>query len=177
MQKTWHWFWFKLIDARQYATLRILIGSFSGIYFSELLPYIDSQFSHTGWLSNRQQITNQNGGSWSVFFIDLDWQPNIIANIILGIGIVAAFLMMIGWKSRVSTFITWLIWVSLWNRNPLILDGDDAILKIMCFYLMLAPCGNAWSVDAHLYKTHQQVIVWPLRLIQFQIALVYFVSG
>ena len=85
--------------------------------------------------------------------------------------------MMIGWQSRYSTFITWLIWVSLWNRNPLILDGDDALLKIMCFYLMLSPCGNCWSLDSYLHNLPQAVVIWPLRLIQFQIALVYFVSG
>lgn len=177
MQHAWHTLWFKLIDARQYAVLRILFGGLSALYFLELLPYINSQFSHSGWLGDIQQIAQQNGGSWSVFFIPVDGHANTIAYAIISTGIVSAFLMMIGWQSRASSFMTWLIWVSLWNRNPLILDGDDAILKIMCFYLMLAPCGNAWSVDAALSKTQQKVAVWPLRLIQFQIALLYFVSG
>jgi len=92
-------------------------------------------------------------------------------------GIIAAFMLMIGWQSRLAATITWLVWVSLWNRNPLLLDGDDAILKLMCFYLMLSSCGNCWSVDACLQIKPQQVSVWPLRLIQFQIALIYFVSG
>ena len=178
MQAIWHTLWFKLIDARQYAILRILFGGLSSIYFLNLLPYVDSQFSHLGWLGDIQQIANQNGGSWSLFFIPAD--PSyliIIAYTIISLGILAAFFMMIGWQSRWACFVTWLIWVSLWNRNPLILDGDDAILKIMGFYLMLSPCGNCWSVDAYLHKTQQQVAVWPLRLIQFQIALVYFVSG
>jgi uncharacterized membrane protein YphA (DoxX/SURF4 family) len=47
----------------------------------------------------------------------------------------------------------------------------------MAFYLMISPCGNCWSVDACLHKKLQQVAVWPLRLMQFQIALIYFVSG
>jgi len=93
------------------------------------------------------------------------------------VGIVAAFLLMIGWKSRLTACITWLVWVSLWNRNPLLLDGDDAVLKVMCFYLMLSSCGNCWSIDACFHKMPHQVAVWPLRLIQFQIALIYFVSG
>ncbi len=177
MQNNWNHFWFRVIDARQYAALRILFGGLSCIYFSELLPYVDSQFSRLGWLGNIQQIINQNGGTWSIFFINEDWNSSKIAHLIIGSGILASILMMIGWQSRYSTFITWLIWVSLWNRNPLILDGDDALLKIMCFYLMLSPSGNCWSVDAYLHKTNQKVGVWPLRLIQFQIALVYFVSG
>ena len=177
MQNNWNHFWFRLIDARQYAVLRILFGGLSCIYFLELLPYVDSQFSHLGWLGNIQQIINQNGGTWSIFFINEDWQPSKIAHVIIGSGILTSILMMIGWQSRYSTFITWLIWVSLWNRNPLILDGDDALLKIMCFYLMLSPCGNCWSLDSYLHNLPQAVVIWPLRLIQFQIALVYFVSG
>ncbi len=178
MQNAWHTLWFKLIDARQYAALRILFGGLSCLYFLNLLPYIDSQFSRLGWLGDIQQIANQNGGSWSLFFISVDSSHlTISAYAILSLGIVAAFLMMIGWQSRWTCFSTWLIWVSLWNRNPLILDGDDAILKLMCFYLMLSPCGNCWSVDAYLHKTPARVAVWPLRLIQFQIALLYFVSG
>ena len=61
-----------------------------------------------------------------------------VAYAIVMVGIVAAFLLMIGWKSRLTACITWLVWVSLWNRNPLLLDGDDAVLKVMCFYLMLS---------------------------------------
>jgi len=28
----------------------------------------------------------------------------------------------------VAAGITWLVWVSLWNRNPLLLDGDDGVI-------------------------------------------------
>ena len=177
MQTGWNNLWFKLIDARQYAALRILFGGLSLGYFLELLPYVDSQFSLLGWLGDIQQIASQNGGSWSIFFIPSDWHATTLAYAIISLGIVTAFFMMIGWQSRYTTFITWLVWVSLWNRNPLLMDGDDAILKMMCFYLMLSPCGNGWSVDMLFNKKPQQVTVWPLRLIQFQIALIYFVSG
>ncbi len=177
MLKAWNTLWFTLIDARQYAVLRILFGGLSCGYFWSLLPYVESQFSRLAWLKDIQQIANQNGGSWSVFFINAPWNQNTLAYLFVGLGVITAFLMMIGWQSRYNTLITWLIWVSLWNRNPLIMDGDDAILKMMCFYLMLSSCGNCWSVDAYLQKKPERVSVWPLRLIQFQIALVYFVSG
>ena len=135
------------------------------------------QWFGLGWLRDIQQIVVQNGGSWSLFFIQAGTQATTLAYAILWMGIIAAFMLMIGWQSRLAATITWLVWVSLWNRNPLLLDGDDAILKLMCFYLMLSSCGNCWSVDACLQIKPQQVSVWPLRLIQFQIALIYFVSG
>jgi Vitamin K-dependent gamma-carboxylase len=177
MQDAWDTFWFKLIDARQYAALRIAFGGLALIYFVQLLPYVETQFSGSGWLGDIQQIDIQNGGSWSLFFIATGMYATTLAYAVVILGIASAFLMMIGWQSRLATCITWLVWVSLWNRNPLILDGDDAVLKMMCFYLMLSPCGNSWSVDAYFHKMPQHVAVWSLRLMQFQIALIYFVSG
>ena len=177
MQGMWDNFWFKPIDARQYAALRISFGGLSVFYLLGLLPHLETQFSGLGWLGNVQQIAIQNGGSWSLFFIPAGAHATTLAYAIVMVGIVAAFLLMIGWKSRLTACITWLVWVSLWNRNPLLLDGDDAVLKVMCFYLMLSSCGNSWSIDACLLKKPQKIAVWPLRLMQFQIALIYFVSG
>jgi Vitamin K-dependent gamma-carboxylase len=177
MQSKWDKFWLRLIDPRQYAALRIAFGGLSFIYFLGLLPYVETQFSSAGWLGEFRQIANQNGGSWSLFFIPMGKNANLLAYAIVVLGMLSAFLMTIGWQSCVMSCITWLVWVSLWNWNPLLLDGDDAVLKVMCFYLMLSPCGNAWSIDANFHKKTQQVVIWPLRLMQLQIALLYFVSG
>jgi hypothetical protein len=180
MRGVWDNFWFKTIDARQFAALRIAFGGLSAIYLLGLLPYVEMQFSGSGWLGNIQQIAEQNGGSWSLLFIRASTNATKLAYAVVIVGIASAFLLMIGWHSRLVACMTWLVWVSVWNRNPLLLDGDDAVLKVMCFYLMLSPCGNCWSVDACLNKSSEQpqhVAVWPLRLIQFQVALIYFVSG
>ena len=177
MFQFWNKFWFKTIDARQYAVLRIAFGFLSAVYLFELWPYLPSQFSNNGWLNNSRQVEGQNGGSWSLYFLDSGKHSVAIAYSIMGIGLISALFLTIGWHSRYAAFITWLVWISLWNRNPLILDGDDAVLKIMCFYLMLAPCGRAWSMDAYKTIKGLHVTVWPLRLVQFQIALIYFVSG
>jgi uncharacterized membrane protein YphA (DoxX/SURF4 family) len=173
----WNRFWFKSVDARQFAALRIIFGILSCIYFVGFLPYVESQFSTTGWLGNLRQIAVQNGGSWSYFFIQAFDYAELYANAIVVVGIVSAFLMAIGWHSCVATSLTWLVWVSLWNRNPLLMDGDDAVLKLMCFYLLLSPCANCWAIDAYFNKKPMFVCIWPLRLIQFQVALIYLVSG
>ncbi len=173
----WNTFWLKTINARQYAVLRIAFGGLSLVYLTNLLPYAETQFSQAGWLGDSQQIAEFNGGSWSLFFLPPNNLPLLSAYVVFAVGILSSLLLTLGWHSRINAFITWLVWVSMWNRNPLILDGDDALIKLMCFYLMLSACGNCWSIDAYLKKQPQDVPVWPLRLIQFQVALLYFVSG
>lgn len=177
MKNLWQNFWFARIDVRQYAALRILYGGLSGWYFMQLWPLLPEQLSRTGWLGAITQIASQNGGSWSLFFLSPEQYPELFAAMVMVIGMVSAFTLMIGWHSKLSAITTWLVWVSVWNRNPLILDGDDAVLKIMCFYLLLSPCGNAWSVDSSRKPLPQFAAIWPLRLVQFQVALIYFVSG
>lgn len=174
---SWAAFWFADIDARQYAALRIITGTLSVIYFLELFPYVGVHFSRAGWLGDSGQIAAQNGGGWSLFFIDAGEYSELYARTLVMTGILSAFALAAGWHSRLSAFITWVSWVSFWNRNPLLLDGDDAVLKIISFYLMLAPCGHAWAIDAVGKSQGLLVPVWPLRLIQCQISLIYFVSG
>ncbi len=177
IQAHWDAFWFKTIDARQFAALRIAFGGLSLVYLIKLLPYVATHFSRAGWLGNSHQISSLNGGSWSLFFLALNSYPLVMAYVIFAIGILSSLLLTLGWHSRINAFIAWVVWVSLWNRNPLFLDGDDALIKLMCFYLMLSACGNCWSIDSHLQDQPQYVNAWPLRLIQFQVALLYFVSG
>ena len=173
----WHDFWLKSIDARQFAALRIAFGCLSVVYLVDLLPYVESQFSGSGWLGGITQLAIQNGGSWSLFFIEAGGLTKPFAELLVVAGIISAALLTIGWHSRLMAGLTWLVWASLWNRNPLLLDGDDAVLKVMCFYLLLSPCGRCWSLDSYKLPKPQTVAIWPLRLVQFQVALLYFVSG
>lgn len=178
IRSNWRQFWFKRIDTRRYAALRMVFGILSALYLVGLLPYSQDQFSTTGWLGgNPRSIAILNGGNWSMLFIDSNLNTALFAQIVILFGAATSVLMAAGWRSRLMAGLTWLVWVSLWNRNPLLMDGDDAVLKLMCGYLALSPCGNCWSADACRQHSPQYGVVWPLRLIQFQIALIYFVSG
>jgi len=77
--------------------------------------------------------------------------------------------------------ITSLVQVS-WNYLPL--SGADAALKAMLFCLVWADCGSVWSVDAWIARRRGRgdtsdatYVIAPLRLIRFQIALIYFNAG
>jgi hypothetical protein len=54
----------------------------------------------------------------------------------------------IGFCTRVTSVLTWLAALAYVQRNPVILFGQDTMMNLCLFYLMLAPCGAVWSVDA-----------------------------
>lgn len=59
-----------------------------------------------------------------------------------------AFAMLIGLRTTLSTAVTWFLLISLHNRNPLVLQGGDVLLRCLLFWGMFTPWGNKFSVDS-----------------------------
>lgn len=168
-----HWF-FAEIDIRQYALLRIGIGTLILIYLYQLMPLASLHFSSDGWLGNSPLSNGEGTKSWSLLFLFTSASQTQIFWL-LAMMFAGGFL--IGLHTRTCGWITWIALVSIWHRNPLLLDGDDAILRMTLLYLIFAPCGNAFAIDAIGKKPVDKFPIWPLRMIQLQLAIVYFVSG
>ena len=167
-------FWLAEIDVHQLAILRILIGGFTIYYLANLLPLLEFHFSPAGWLGETQATGYFNTGNWSFLF----WLHSpVLTNLFFILTIITTISFTAGYHTKVSGIITYIGLVSMWNRNPFILDGDDALLRVVIFYLMFSGCGHAFSIDAYRKTLPVFVKIWPLRLIQLQMALLYFVSG
>lgn len=96
---------------------------------------------------------------------------------------VAAVFTALGLWSRWSTIALAIGLVSVHHRNPLILHSGDTLLRVIIIYLAVAPSGLSCSVDRliGLWKgtappIPRRVSLWPQRLIEFQVALVYFIT-
>jgi hypothetical protein len=86
--------------------------------------------------------------------------------------------MLLGCYSRfqVAAIFVWL--VSFQNRNPLITDGEDTVFRILAFLLIWLPLDAKWSVMAlrdskNAHRTPTSKDAWALRLIQFQMTVIY----
>ncbi|MGP3927724.1 HTTM domain-containing protein [Streptomyces sp. 8N616] len=62
--------------------------------------------------------------------------------------IIAAVLLMLGWRTRATSVFLMVGVHSLANRNSLVTDGGDNIMQVMVIYLVLTRCGRVWSLDA-----------------------------
>jgi hypothetical protein len=61
---------------------------------------------------------------------------------------VAAAALLVGYRTRLATLASLLLLASLHARNPLVLQGGDALLRRLLFWGLLLPLGARWSVDA-----------------------------
>lgn len=60
--------------------------------------------------------------------------------------------LLIGFRTKVFTFLCWLFLLSLHNRNPLIQQAGDDLIRLLLFWGMFLPWGQRFSVDAILEK-------------------------
>jgi hypothetical protein len=102
---------------------------------------------------------------------------------VFALAMVASAMTMVGFATRLSSIALFVLLVTLHHRTPDILHSGDTLLRQMALIVMLAPSGAACSVDRliGLWKGHAPpvpapVSLWPQRLVQFQVAVVYLTT-
>ncbi|MEU6540793.1 HTTM domain-containing protein [Streptomyces sp. NPDC047000] len=92
-------------------------------------------------------------GTFSV----LQWSGGRVwFEIVYSLTVASAFAVLLGWRTRTMSVILMVGVLSLENRNPLVGDGGDNVLRIMVLYLVFTRCAQVWSLDARRARTRQQ---------------------
>jgi hypothetical protein len=112
------------------------------------------------------------------------WDENaLVLRVLLLFWAAATALLGVGLWSRASAVVVWVLSTSFATLNPAIDNAGDSIRGIALFYLMLSPCGAAWSLDH--WRSHRRgqpagpvfVHPWPIRLLFLQMVFIYFCNG
>lgn len=181
--KAWNDFWFKPESPIPVAVFRILFG----LIVLQLSWYLHGDFQ---WYFGPKAIISQaaniawNGGARLNVF---DWLPATAASseFLFAVFVVAAFCLTIGFCTRLSAVIVYLGLISIDARNSLIFTGADNVMRVESFLLIFSQCGQALSVDLlikrwlkkqPLWAPAEAKSPWALRLLQVQIALVYWAA-
>ncbi|MEM9509484.1 MAG: hypothetical protein AAGA16_17670, partial [Cyanobacteria bacterium P01_E01_bin.35] len=89
------------------------------------------------------------------------WSLNLITGSVFGqqilfiIGIFAAALLLMGYRTQLATIICWVMLLSLHNRNPSLVASSDDILRIVTFWVMFLPVGAYYSCDRALNTSNK----------------------
>lgn len=71
------------------------------------------------------------------------------------LAMVLAVLLMIGYRTRLVTVLSWILLLSLNNRNLILQQGGDQLLTLLCFWAIFLPIGARFSIDAALRSEAQ----------------------
>lgn len=96
--------------------------------------------------------------------------------LLFGLGLIAHVTWLLGFWTRTSAAVSWLLWVSMMGRQPLLYSLGDQLLIALCTLLALMPSGRGMSLDAR--RGHErEVPVWCRRVLHLQLATLYVVTG
>jgi len=83
----------------------------------------------------------------------------IFQSVLFLFALVCALSLLVGYRSRLSMFLTWFLLISLHNRNTLVLQGGDILFGVMCFWALFLPLGARYSVDSALNDSKEPLPV------------------
>jgi len=92
-------------------------------------------------------------GGWvgPLFYSFHNWGGNVASQAILfAVAAVFAAMLLVGYRTRLASVLSFVLLTSLQGRNYLILQGGDDILRVMTFWALFTPLAGRYSVDAVL---------------------------
>ena len=92
---------------------------------------------------------------------------------------VAAGALLAGYHTRLATVVSWGLLVSLQNRNPLIGQGGDDLLRLLLFWGIFLPWGRVWSWDARGQPAPARFDYFSAATVAYvvQLALLYWCTA
>ncbi len=168
----WNRFWFEPVSTSTFALFRIAFGVLVFLWTVSLSPSLLAFFSNDGVLPEAPVL---GPGAWSVLNT---FESDIAVVVVFFTLLLASVCLTFGFKTRLAAFLVFLCRVSLMRRNPWILNSGDLFVRVVSFYMLFMPAAAALSTDRWL-RTRRNFWdfpvkpVWPLRLVQIQVSILY----
>jgi predicted DCC family thiol-disulfide oxidoreductase YuxK len=167
------------IDLRTLALTRVMFALIVLVELVSRLSDLRAFYSDDG-LVPRAAVHQALPRSWFVSLHFLSGRAEIGA-LMFSISGIFALLLLVGYRTRLAAFWTWLLFSSLCTRNPYVVHGGDSLLEMLLFWGMFVPWGARYSVDSALNPAPNAL---PTRVFSvgtiallLQMPLVYFFGG
>jgi hypothetical protein len=164
------------IDSRTLALFRILMGL---LILGDLMARAStfSMFYTEDGLAP-QSLAQERTVDYAFSFFYFTTSTPVIAALFVVHGVIAVQLIL-GYKTRIATILSFLFVISLDNHNPLITSHADSLFRLIFFWAMFLPLGERWSIDAIQRGTPGRPVITNLAsaAILFQMLYMYVVNA
>lgn len=135
------------VDLRTLALFRVGLASLILIDLALRARDLAAHYTDGGILPRAAALDILSPGSFSLHLLNgTIWFQG---GLFLIAALFAAFLL-VGFRTRTVTIVSWVLLLSLQNRNPQILSGEDNLIMVLAFWAMFLPLGARFSIDAAL---------------------------
>jgi hypothetical protein len=177
----WNKFFFAPQSPKPISLFRILYGCAVIATLVLLRPDWLTWYGPHAWISLATIRQVEPGVRLNLFTIIP--QTDLAINTLFWVFLVAAVFLTAGLFTRLSTLIVFVCLTSIHQRNLYMNHGGDTFLRVAGFFLIFAPAGAAFSIDRLIRVRRgkegaeiQPRSPWAQRMIQFELALIYFTS-
>lgn len=178
IRQAWNAFFWEPIDPHPCAWIRIGFATCVlinlGVWFPDLLKW----FGADGVLPLADAEFLRDEGRWTV----LAWLPQTDTALYVAFGVftLQTVLLLLGVASRFNLLCV-MIWLcSFQYRNPVILDSEDSLLRLIGCYLLFMPLDRAWALDRWLWRRGsgkvEKCAPLGLRLLQLQMCVIFLTA-
>jgi hypothetical protein len=182
----WNRFWFAEQPTTPIALFRVLFGLLLlQVLLTELLPHFSAFYGVSAIVDTSNVVTYwwHNQPRFDLFLLvpQSDTARLTLFFIFIAFGIALT----LGLFTRLSAIMTYFGLLTLFQHCPFNRDGGDAFMLVCSFILCFSHCGGAYSLDCLLAARrnpgaqlgrHQLFKPWAQRLLQIQVAIVYWHS-
>lgn len=173
--RAWQRFWFQPQPTSSLGLFRIAFGMVATGWTVSLIPNLFAFYGPAGIQPQRPTLAT---GEWGLLALS---DSRVLLLGVFSATLAGAVAVTLGLYTRVATIVLWVGILSFDQRNGLVTNSGDGVLRDLAFFLALAPAGAALSLD-RLRKapsTFWEFPVrapWAWRLIQIQISVGYLAA-
>ncbi|GAA4363038.1 hypothetical protein GCM10023185_31450 [Hymenobacter saemangeumensis] len=165
------------LDLRALALLRMGVGAVLLVDLAIRATDLEAHYANLGVLP----LAALHEHLWSASQFSLHassglWQ---VQALLFGLAAGAALALLLGWHTRLATLASWVLLLSLHNRNPLIGQGGDDLLRMLLFWGLFLPWGRVYSHDAKGQPLPAQLTYFSAATVAYvvQLAILYWVTA
>ncbi len=165
-------------DLRSLATLRIVLALLVLSDLTNRATDLSAHYTDAG-ITPRTVLVEQVLSPWA-FSLALMNGGAMFQALLFAVAALAAFGMLVGYRTRLMTFIVWVLLLSIQLRNPLVNGSEGPMLRMLLFWGMLLPLGAYWSVDrtqSALARPSPRFLSLATFGLLMQIAFVYWFTA
>src|SRR3954452_19548565 len=148
----WNRFWFQPQQTSSLALFRIAFGLVATAWTATQGPNLFAFYGRDGVLPD-----SVGPGSWGL--LELSDEPALLVGVFVAT-LVASAALTLGLFTRLAALVVWAGIVSFEHRNGLVTNSGDGLVRNLAFLCVLAPCGEALSLD-RLRRDRKQL--WEVR--------------
>ena len=167
-------------DLRSLAAFRVVLALLVLADLGMRATDFYAHYTDDGVLPRDQLLEEGLLDNWDFSLNLINGEPFFQA-LLFGVGVGAALGMLVGYRTRLLTIVAWVILLSIQNRNPMVLNAGDTLLRLLLFWSMFLPLGAYWSVDRALKASPPRLAMRFVSLatvgLFLQIAFMYWFTA